>query len=100
MSSDPPRREDYPKTPAGTLAWGYAFERYVEGAMKTSEVKIIKANLLAVQICAPAAYPQERIEDEVNRIYPSGTSGGWRVDDQPGVTCAGDSARRHWVLKC
>ena len=74
-----------------------------------SEPTVTKYGLVAMQVCVPAEWTDEQVEEFANRDNPSGLAAGWhiRVADslyQAGapvrVTCAQNADNVHIMLEC
>ena len=55
-------------------------------------------------VCAPKAWPRDKVEQQTNFESPTGISSQWSVDDPEGkgpVACEDfPDTRQHWILTC
>lgn len=76
---------------------------------QTSPVIIYANGLCCCSVCAPIKYTAEMVEQEVNKINPTGIDSKWFVSKdkefnsgQPNPCPCNDpgSGRQHWLMNC
>lgn len=74
-----------------------------------SKATVIKFGALDMQVCVPADWTDEQVEEFANRENPSGLEIGWKIRpaDSPyqagapvRVTCAKNADNVHIMLEC
>lgn len=68
-------------------------------------VEVLRNTLFNCQICT--SLPQEKVEDAVNKINPSGTENGWSLmtneshgEGEGPVDCANGNGCKHYKFVC
>lgn len=63
--------------------------------------------LVSTSVCTDLT-DKEEIEDEVNRVHPTGIDSRWKISDEPtfrtgepnGKVCEDNPTRHHYLLHC
>lgn len=67
----------------------------------SEKVVIIQDRVLGIHVCVPSEWDTEKVNEEVNKAYPSGISSAFRVAPEKGkVQCDDYPDRSHYIMFC
>jgi hypothetical protein len=67
--------------------------------------EVVRFSLLNIQVCVPADYTDEQVEEFANRNHPTGIDSPWKITEQLGDDptrnpCSEREGMVHIVLEC
>jgi DNA polymerase II large subunit len=79
-------------------------ERKLQQGMKTDAYEVIRMSILQLQVCSPIP-PEEsdKVEKAVQKNFPSGTRGNWRLETEGKVSpvkCSEKENHWHYLFSC